>query len=150
MMRTMELHSEIRINASAEEVWRVLTDFPKYEEWNPFIREAVGIPQSGERLTVRIKPEGGRGMTFRPRVLEADQPRRLRWLGHLGMPGLFDGEHIFEIETVAEREVLFIQRENFKGLLLPFFRTMLKQDTEPGFEAMNTALKTRVEGRRSR
>jgi hypothetical protein len=33
-----ELHTEIEINASAERVWRVLTDFAAYPKWNPFVR----------------------------------------------------------------------------------------------------------------
>jgi len=38
-------------------------------------------------------------MTFRPTILKAEPNRELRWLGHLLVPGLFDGEHIFTIET---------------------------------------------------
>jgi uncharacterized protein YndB with AHSA1/START domain len=33
-----ELHSEIEIDASAERVWAILTDFASYPRWNPFIR----------------------------------------------------------------------------------------------------------------
>jgi uncharacterized membrane protein len=32
-----EIHTEIEINAPAEKVWRVLTDFAAYPEWNPFV-----------------------------------------------------------------------------------------------------------------
>jgi hypothetical protein len=44
---------------------------------------------------------GRRPTTFRPRVLEAEPARRLRWLGHLLVPGLFDGEHRFTIEPAG-------------------------------------------------
>ncbi len=64
-----ELHSEIEIDAPAERVWRLLTDFASYPEWNPFIRSISGQPTPGERLEVRIEPPGGRDMTFRPTVL---------------------------------------------------------------------------------
>ena len=37
-----ELHSEIEIDASAERVWGILTDFASYPEWNPFIRRISG------------------------------------------------------------------------------------------------------------
>src|SRR5215210_9363232 len=39
-----ELHSEIEINAPAQRVWEVLTDFASYPQWNPFIRRASGVP----------------------------------------------------------------------------------------------------------
>src|SRR3712207_6134529 len=92
-----ELHSEIEIDAPAERVWRLITDFASYPRWNPFIRTISGEPTTGKRLEVRIEPPGGRGMTFKPKVLKAEPNRELRWLGHLLVPGLFDGEHSFTI-----------------------------------------------------
>jgi uncharacterized protein YndB with AHSA1/START domain len=75
---TKELHTEIDINAPAERVWQLLTDFDSYPEWNPFIRWVRGYPQIGERLEVRIQPSGARGMTFRPTVRSVEPNRRLR------------------------------------------------------------------------
>ena len=88
-----ELHSQIDINASAERVWRLLTDFASYPQWNPFIRRISGEPTTGERLKVRLEPPESRGITLRPKVLTAEPNHQLRWLGHLFVPGLFDGEH---------------------------------------------------------
>jgi len=51
-----ELHSEIEINASAERVWDILTDFASYPQWNPFIRSISGELEVGERLEVRLEP----------------------------------------------------------------------------------------------
>jgi uncharacterized protein YndB with AHSA1/START domain len=51
-----ELHSQIEINASAERVWRLLTDFASYPQWNPFIRRISGELTTGERLEVRLEP----------------------------------------------------------------------------------------------
>jgi hypothetical protein len=140
-----ELHTEIEIDAPAERVWRLLTDFASYPRWNPFIRTISGRPIPGERLEVRLEPPGGRGMTFKPEVLEAEPERTLRWLGHLMVPGLFDGEHSFTIEPLAEDRVRFVQREAFKGLLVPLFTRGLEANTRRGFEQMNGALKERAE-----
>jgi uncharacterized protein YndB with AHSA1/START domain len=38
-----QLHAEIEIDAHAERVWQVLTDFRTYAEWNPFMTQASGI-----------------------------------------------------------------------------------------------------------
>jgi uncharacterized membrane protein len=59
-----QLHTEVEIEAPAERVWELLTDFATYPEWNPFIRSISGQPAPGERLEVRIEPPSGRGMTF--------------------------------------------------------------------------------------
>ena len=140
-----ELHSEIEIDAPAERVWYLLTDFASYPQWNPFIRRISGEPTKGERLEARIEPPGGRGMTFKPKVLNAEPNRELRWLGHLLVSGLFDGEHSFTIQPLEENRIRFIQREAFKGLLVPLFARSLETNTQRGFEEMNRALKERAE-----
>lgn len=140
-----ELHSEIEIQATAERVWQLLTDFASFPLWNPFIRQASGEIKEGARLEVHIQPSGASGMTFRPTVLKAEPKRELRWIGHLIMPGLFDGEHIFTIEPLEEYRVRFTQGEIFKGLLVPLFARGLDADTRRGFEEMNQALKVRAE-----
>ena len=140
-----ELRSEIEIGAPPEHVWRVLTDFAAYPEWNPFIRRVSGRPEVDERLVVRMRPSGTRGMTFRPTVMKVEPSRELRWLGHLLVPGIFDGEHIFEIEELERDRVRFVQREVFKGLLVPLLARSLDMDTQRGFEEMNRALRERIE-----
>src|SRR5919199_2888663 len=128
------LHTEIEIHAPAERVWELLTDFAAYPQWNPFIRNISGRPVAGERLEVRLEPPGGRGMTFKPRVLDAESERELRWLGRLLVPGLFDGEHSFTIEALEDDRVRFAQREVFRSLLVPLFARSLDNNTQRGFE----------------
>jgi hypothetical protein len=140
-----ELRSEIEIEASAERVWQLLTDFAHFPQWNPFIRRASGNVKLGERLDVYMQPSGANGMTFRPTVLKAEPNRELRWIGHLLIPGLFDGEHIFNIEPLGTNRVRFVQREIFTGLLVPLLAKRLDTDTQRGFEEMNQALKVRAE-----
>jgi hypothetical protein len=140
-----ELRSEIEIQASAERVWNILTDFESFLQWNPFIRRAGGNVMVGERLEVNIQPSGAKGMIFRPVILKAEPNRELRWLGHLLVSGLFDGEHIFTIESMGANRVCFIQHEIFIGLLVPLFERGLDADTRRGFEEMNQALKARSE-----
>jgi len=139
------LRTEIDINASGERVWRVLTDFGAYGEWNPFITSISGEVRRGARLKVRVQPSGGRGMTFRPTVLAADRNRELRWVGRLLFPGIFDGEHAFLITPLENGGVRLRQQETFRGLLVPLLRRLLDGQTRAGFEAMNRALKERAE-----
>lgn len=84
-------------------------------------------------------------MSMRPTVLAATPSRELRWLGHLGMPGLFDGEHRFRIEPLGTDRVRFIQEERFSGLLASLVMRFIERGTRQGFEAMNQALKARAE-----
>ncbi len=140
-----ELYTEIEIYAPAERVWGILTDLARFPEWNPFIRQAVGDLAVGEQLELHLQPSGAKPMLFRPTVLKVQPNRELRWLGHLFVAGFFDGEHSFTIEVLDPAYVCFIQRETFKGLLVPFLAGKLDTETRRGFEDMNRALKERAE-----
>jgi hypothetical protein len=139
------LRTEIDIRATPERVWQILTDFDAYPEWNPFLVRATGTPRPGQRLTLRMQPVGGRAMTFRPTVLDATPGRRLRWLGRVLLPGLFDGEHSFTIDPLGEGNVRLIHAEEFRGILVPLLWRSLQRRTLPAFERMNQALRTRAE-----
>ena len=139
-----ELRTEIEIDAPIEKVWRALTDFASFPEWNPFIRRIKGTPTIGSRLEVTLGASGTKPMTFRPRVLNVVPNRELRWLGRLGLPRLFDGEHIFELVPLGPNRTRFVQRERFRGLFVPFLATSLDRDARRGFEEMNRALRARV------
>lgn len=139
------LYTEIEIDAPADAVWKILTDFESYADWNPFIRSFEGIPEPGRQFSVTIQPTGKKPMTFKPVCLALIPEREFRWLGHLVFTGLFDGEHIFELKRLNNTRTLFIQRENFRGLLVPVLWRLLNASTRAGFEQMNQKLKNRAE-----
>jgi hypothetical protein len=138
-----QLRTDIDIAAAPEEVWRQLADLPAYAGWNPFITTAAGSTEVGSRLTLRMQPPGGRAMTIRPHVTEVAVGRTLEWLGHLGVRGVFDGRHRFDLEAI-DGGTRVTQSEAFRGLLVRPLRGMLDRKTRAGFEAMNGALRSRV------
>ena len=141
-----EIVTSIEIQASAADVWRILTDFDEFPKWNPFIRRASGRLEPGAKLDVFVQPSGAKGMTFRPTLRSVEPQRELRWVGRLLLPGLFDGEHVFRIEPLGDGQVRFVHSETFRGLLVPLLWRSLDTDTRRGFEEMNRALKARAEG----
>jgi hypothetical protein len=137
----LEIKTKITINATPEKVWGILTNFDEYPNWNPFIKSIEGQVTLGEIITVRIEPPEAKGMTFRPKILTFVKNRELSWLGHLLFPGLFDGKHKFELIDNGNGTTTFIQSENFKGFLVPFFKKQLRNNTKNGFIEMNEKLK---------
>jgi len=139
-----EIRSETTIEGTPTQVWDVLSDFSRYGEWNPGFETAEGRAVVGETLHLTFAKEGGRGMRMHPTVLVADPGRELRWLGRLWMPGIFDGEHRFEIQEIEPGRVRFVQDERFRGVLVPFLRKMIEVDTLATFHKVNAALAARV------
>ena len=143
-MAERRIETDIEINAPTSRVWALLTDFARMPSWNPFIKSISGNLAQGARLAVHIVPPGSSGMHFKPTVLSVRPERELRWLGHLLVPGIFDGEHYFLLEPIGEKLTRLTQGEKFSGLLVGLLGSTLAA-TSAGFKAMNTALKQQAE-----
>lgn len=140
-----ELRADVDIDAPIEAVWETLTDLAAYPDWNPFIVSAVGRAEVGERLTNRLQSPDGKAMTFTPTVTVVEATVAFEWLGRLGLPGIFDGRHRFDLSPSEDGGTRCTQSEEFSGVLVRFMRSSLDSKTVAGFEAMNAALKARVE-----
>ena len=134
------IQTQIVIQAPKEKVWQVLMDFEKYPDWNPFILSITGEAKTGCKIAVKFEE-----MTFKPKVKIVEENSTFEWLGHLLIPGIFDGRHRFELIDNGDGTTTFKQSENFKGILVLLIKKKLVRDFQPKFEAMNEALKKRVE-----
>jgi hypothetical protein len=140
--------THIALEASPEQAWRVLMDFPAFPEWNEFIRHIEGEAKVGARLRGRIQMQGSSAFTFRPTVLAVHEAREFRWLGQLLIPGLFDGEHFFLMQPRG-RGTELTHGERFRGIVAGLMKARLVPRLEASFSAFNRAFKARVEGCRS-
>jgi hypothetical protein len=139
------LRNEIVIDAPPERVWAQLMDFDCFPDWNPFVVRAAGEVVEGSRLRVTLSPPGGRTFSLKPHVTEVVPERVFEWGGHLGLRGVFDGRHRFELHPDGDGTRL-VQAETFTGMLVPLLWRSLRTKTGAGFVAMNRAMKARVEG----
>ena len=136
------MEAAVQIDADPAHVWSILTDFPRYREWNPFFVEAAGVAVQGKALQMVMRPKGKETIDFKPLVLTVAAPRTLVWRGRVLMPGIFDGVHEFIITPIGPGKVTLTQREKFGGILVPFI------NYDPFLESwhlMNKALKARAE-----
>lgn len=141
-MRT--IHTEIGILGPAARVWAILMAAEKWGEWNPFAKVS-GHFAVGERISITLTPPGKGATTFRPTIVRLEPGRELRWLGSLGLRGLFDGEHGFRVRAEDVGRCRFEQFEMFTGILAAPILWAVGDATRQGFEAMNRALKMRAE-----
>ncbi len=131
----------ITIRATPERIWSILTDAPRYTEWNTTVDRVEGRIAAGERITVHAKLSPGRA--FPVTVSQFESPRRMVWRG--GMPlGLFVGERVFELTPREGGQVEFRMREQFTGWLAPLIGRTLP-DLQPAFDEFAAALKRAAE-----
>lgn len=160
------LSTEVLVDAPADEVWNVLTDFEAYGEWNPTIVSAAVEGRDdpddmvvGDHLELLVRLPGKSERRERPRVLDVRPGRELRWLSGVCCNGCFDGEHYFVLIEEDDGGGASRQRavrtrvmhgEYFQGAGLGALwacrESLFTTPTRAGFEAMDAALKRRVEG----
>ncbi len=138
-----EVKAEIEINAPPELVWKILTDFPSYPIWNPYIYPAKGELRTGAQLELTLHP-GDQHIPFRPVVLSVEPNKELSWGGRTLTTGVFDRVQTFTIEPLEPTRARLVSREVFTGLLTPFYGGLV-DDTRRGLEMMTSTLRTRAE-----
>jgi hypothetical protein len=145
--RPFVLHTELDIDASPEQVWKVLTDRQAYPDWNPFITSSTGELTVGGTITNVLRDTNGSETKFTPKLLAVTPNQELRWIGKVPPGALFDGEHSFRLTALPDGRTHLVQEEKFTGAAVPFTRSWLNKTIKPQFEAMNQALAARALGK---
>ncbi|MDE0855092.1 MAG: SRPBCC domain-containing protein [Nevskia sp.] len=139
------IDATLEIDAPAELVWSVITDFPRYADWNPFLRDCSTTLKPGDPIDLQVQLFGatprpqrewmlthtpGREFSYRmkPAPLGALRSRRSHTVSALG-PGRCRYESHFELA----------------GWLQPLVRGLLGGKLEQGFAGMTAGIKSRAE-----
>lgn len=138
-----EIKTEIIIQAPQAVVWKVLTDFEAYGEWNPFIISITGKQEVGARLVTKMELDG-KEQIFKPVIQQFDGQSQFEWLGKLPL-GLFTGRHYFQVQAINAGQTKLIHGEIFGGLLRGIILKKVGEATLGSFLEMNRALKERAE-----
>lgn len=140
-----DIETTIDIHAPVADIWRILTDLPRYPEWNPLVVRASGSLVVGNRLDVAVRLPGRRPMSFSPILISLLTEREFRWVGTFGISALFAGEHSFRLNPKRNGTTRFEHSERFTGFLSIFMGLHWYERVRQGFESMNQALKKRAE-----
>ncbi len=146
-MKTIE--SEVVLLASPAEVWKVLTDFQSYAEWNPFIPRMEARVGEGESFRAMSRLPAGVRLGFVGRILIVVPERELAWMGRPTMmpaPAM-EVRHTFTLEPDGGGTRLH-QLEEATGFLIPMSGWILGQ-AQKGQVAINEALERRLAGTQS-
>jgi hypothetical protein len=137
-----EYHTKIEINASKEKVWRALTDFESYSQWNPLVSSITGNLSEGGTIKTTIVPLQN---TFEAVLLSFKENKEIVWKGKQGASFLLAGEHYYRIKESNENLATLENGEYFTGILSVFISKRLLKKMEQAFVAHNIALKERIE-----
>jgi hypothetical protein len=137
---SMECAIRCPIRASADRIWKLLTDAPGFSQWNSTVTRIDGVIAAGEKLKIEVPSAPGR--VFQPKVSAFEPGRSMVWSD--GMAPMFRGVRTFTLTPGPEGTTVFAMAERFSGLMLPMIKGSLP-DFGPIFETYAADLKRAAE-----
>lgn len=142
MKRAVE--HRIGVQAPAEIVWEVVSEFETWHQWNPLYRRAEGQMKIGTALTLEQHLPGLPAMVITPVVQDWVPYEQLHWRStRLG--GFVTAIRYLEIENMGETNSTFSNGELFMGLLLRFVSRDERRRLKAAFTEMGEAVRDRAE-----
>lgn len=132
----LNAETTININAEPEQAWPILKDLKNFHLWNERTSFTVDDKQGvivGNKVLMRVKLFGF-WLNVPVTIQTMDEENGLRWVG--GIPGIYRGSHYFYFKKEDEKTV-FVQGEDFKGLLVPLMWPFLKKELNRLYESGN-------------
>ncbi len=108
-----KVHAELVVPAPPSAIWAVLTDAPRYKEWNPVFVDVAGEHKEGAKLTYQMKDQSGNTSSVTVTVKKVDPERELNQAG--GIPGILTFDHHWVLEPV-EGGTRVTQYEEYRGV----------------------------------
>lgn len=160
--------TRIEIRSNKHAAWKALTDFPKYPDWNPFVRASIMVSSSNSTLHDQ-HPREGRRLFLRTQIPPLPMPvnkhtqdvevhtqysyenvthvqrkeGRLAW-NFITDPNL-QAERWSAVSDIGRGRVLYESREVFSGPTARYLKTQLGETLQNCFEAQGKALKALLE-----
>jgi hypothetical protein len=138
------IEQTVEIQASAETVWKVITDLDAYGEWNPFVVGCRSTFKVGDPIDMKVRLFPGFTQKQRETILEHVPGKRLCY-GIPGMPlGALSSRRGHEIYPLDPGRARYDSHFQLSGWLAPVVRMLIGARLQAGFEAMTEALARRA------
>lgn len=137
--------TEIEINAAADKVWSVLTDWNKLEEWSSsFVGISTNQMIKGERFVSYFKnPLTGAVLEYEHVCSDYVEGRKFGWSGIV--IGKMKDHHLYSVEPRENGTTLFRQEDGLHGTHSQFMNFLAKHQMLSMYKMFNKELKARVE-----
>lgn len=142
------IRAERVIDASPEAVFRVLDDFDRYPEWNPFTERVITDRVVGHPVILHVNMPGKSKRIMNERLSVYEPGKKLGWGVRWGFGVVLRCDRIQELVPTADGRTRYVCYEGFEGLLAPIVVKFFGESVRQGFESVATALAARMESQR--
>jgi hypothetical protein len=132
------VHSQVKIEAPPEAVWKVLTDFENIKEWNNVLIPIEGELKEGAIIKYEFHQDANTISVIPATVKQMIKNKLLNQTG--GMTGILTFDHKYILEEVKDSTNVIIH-EDYRGVMVPFWNPA---PVEEAYNRLGKALKERV------
>jgi len=134
-------NESIVIDASIENVWKVLTDFKAYKEWNPLNYDVITDGIVGNKITLKYRWGMNAKINTQIEKLLAFGPFKMSW----GINNWYlKTQRDLILEELGPNKTRFTTFENFKGILVPLILLLFGRKLKRAHIDTSFALKKRI------
>ena len=133
----------IEIDASPETVWRVITDFNRYCEWNPFVIGCESTLRVGDPIDMRVHVFRSFAQPQRETITHHEPGRRFCY-GVPDMPfGAMRSQRCHQVSRLEGGRTVYQSHFDLSGWLSPIVSFLLGRQLRRGFSEMTRAIRGR-------
>ncbi|MCM6775247.1 SRPBCC domain-containing protein [Nocardia sp. CDC159] len=138
------IDDSVEIAASAEVVWKVLTDFERYGEWNPFVSACATTLEPGSPIDMRVQL-GPRQRAQREWIRSHTPGTEFSYAMKPLPLGALRSLRSHTLTPLTPTITRYTSHFELDGWLRPLVTVPMGKALQSGFTAMTAALKTRAE-----
>jgi hypothetical protein len=137
------IDKELVVEAPADVVWQVLTDFGQYRSWNPFVLACRSSLKPGDPIRMDVALVGTQKVE---EVIESCTPGAGFAYHMKPYPlGALSSRRTHEITALGPGRARYRSYFHLEGWLMPVVRGLMGARLERGFAGMTAGLKQRAE-----
>ena len=134
----------LEIDAPAEVVWNVITDLPRYREWNPFVVDAKSTLKPGDPIDMQVKLRDK--PQFQSEVITEFNPGKGFAYRMKPMPlGALRSLRSHAVEPLGPGRSRYVSHFEIDGWLQFLVLALFREALQRGFEGMSQGIKARAE-----
>jgi len=94
---------KIKINTPANYIWKVITDFSSYSDWNPFLKRIDGKLEVGASIDryLKLNPKREKLTISKEMIVSLKENQHLSYGTHFFSASLYDSMHWQTIQVLA-------------------------------------------------
>lgn len=140
-----KIEHRVGVPASSKAIWDVLSDLPRWKEWNTLYPEIHGLLRIQQKLAIGESFPGQPDRVIRPIVVDWVPNEQILW-AQSEMMGLVKRIRYIEIEHLSEDDTncILSNGELYQGLLGDQVGQSRRKWLKKGFEQLNADVVARV------